>query len=65
MFHAYSCTLLHKCVPAEEVDSNEVHLLEYYFFLETYDSNFTTFEKQISYFSLHYISVKILEVESC
>ncbi len=41
-----------------------IYLLEYYFFLETYDSNFTTFEKQISYFSLHYISVKILEVES-
>ncbi len=33
-------------------------------FLETYDFNFTTFERQISYFSLHYISIKVLEVES-
>ncbi len=36
-----------------------------FFFLETYDFNFTTFERQIFYFSLHYISVKVFEVESC
>ncbi len=30
----------------------------------SYDFNFTTFERQISYFSLHYISIKVLEVES-
>ncbi len=35
------------------------------FFLETYDFNFITVERQISYFSLHYISIKVLEVESC
>ncbi len=34
------------------------------FCLETYDFNFTTFERQILYFSLHYISIKALEVES-
>ncbi len=28
------------------------------------DFNFTTFERQILYFSLHYISIKVLEVES-
>ncbi len=27
-------------------------------------TNFTTFEKQISYFKLCYISIKVLEVES-
>ncbi len=26
--------------------------------------NFTTFDRQILYFSLHYISIKVLEVES-
>jgi len=31
----------------------------------SYDFNYTTFERQISYFSLHYISIKVLEVESC
>ncbi len=35
-----------------------------YFFLETYDFNFTTFERQILYFSLHYISIMVFEVES-
>ncbi len=50
------------------MDSNEVHLLEYLYFnwvlVFSYDFNFTTFERQISYFSLHYISIKVLEVES-
>ncbi len=40
-------------------------LLEYSFFQETYDFNFTTFERHILYFSLHYISIKVLEVERC
>ncbi len=53
-----------------EADSNEVHflsiynLLEYYFFLEMYDFNFTTFVRQILFFSLHYISIKVLKVDS-
>ncbi len=34
-----------------------LHLLYIHF-------NFTTFERQILYFSLHYISIKVLEVES-
>ncbi len=29
-----------------------------------YDFNFTTFKRQILYLSLHYISIKVLEVES-
>ncbi len=62
-----------------EVDSSGVHLLEYctevhflsiftlfeyIFFLETCYFNFTTSERQILCFSLHYISIKVLEVES-
>jgi len=47
------------------MDSNKVHflstLLECYFFLETFYFNFTTLERQISYFLLHYNSVKVLE----
>jgi len=37
--------------------------IAYYFFLETFYfiAYFTTFERQISYFLLHYISVKFLE----
>ncbi len=31
---------------------------------ETYDFNFTTFERQILYFSIRYISIKVLKVES-
>ncbi len=55
------------------VDSNEVHFTWVLYlstlylsiiFLETYDFNFTTFERQIMYFSLHYISIKVLKVES-
>ncbi len=34
-------------------------------FLETYDFHFFTFERKISYFSLHYMSIKVLKVESC
>ncbi len=30
-----------------------------------YKFNFTTCERKILYFSLHYISIKVFEVESC
>ncbi len=47
-------------------------ILEYSFWVSvlylsliiSYAFNFTAFERQISYFSLHYISIKVLEVQS-